>query len=193
MIEYIYGNLILKSPNYCIIDINGMGYKVNITNNGFDKLSNINTKVKLLIYFSVSENSQALFGFFDATERDLFLMLISISGIGPKTAINMLSSVTPQEFKDRLIAGEVKMLTMIPGVGPKTARRIIVELKDKFVDSDNNDLPLENNSKNMDAYHALKNLGYQSSKINHVLNEIFKSHNDLETQEIIKKALQLMK
>ena len=141
MIEYIYGNLILKSPNYCIIDINGMGYKVNITNNGFDKLSNINTKVKLLIYFSVSENSQALFGFFDATERDLFLMLISISGIGPKTAINMLSSVTPQEFKDRLIAGEVKMLTMIPGVGPKTARRIIVELKDKFVELNSEDLP----------------------------------------------------
>ena len=193
MIEYIYGNLIVKESNYCIIDVNGIGYRINITNNAFDRLSDIDNKVKLLIYFSVSENSQDLFGFFDNVERDLFLMLISISGIGPKTAINMLSSVTPEEFKDRLIAGEVKMLTMIPGIGPKTARRIIVELKDKFSDSDGNELPLENDTKNMDAYHALQSLGYPSNKINYILNEIFKSHSDLETQDIIKKALQLLK
>ena len=102
MIEYISGILIEKKSDYCVIDVNGMGYKVNISINTFDKLHDKDKKVKLFTYFSVSENSQNLFGFLDNDEKDLFLMLISVSGIGPKTAINMLSAVPPQEFKNRL-------------------------------------------------------------------------------------------
>ena len=81
-------------------------------------------------YFNVNENSQELYGFLDILEKDLFMLLIGVSGIGPKTAINLLSAVSPEEFKKRLIASEVSMLTALPGIGPKTARRIIVELKD---------------------------------------------------------------
>ena len=146
-----------------------------------------------MIYFSVSENNQSLFGFYKKNEKELFMLLIGISGIGPKTAINMLSAVPVEEFKNRLIAGEVKMLTMLPGIGPKTARRIIVELKDKFVELNSEDLPIESENNNIDAYYALKNLGYQSSKIKVVINEILGKNSNLKTEEIIKEALKLLK
>ena len=193
MIEYISGYLVEKKTDFCIIDVNGMGYKINISINTFDRLPAKDKEAKLFTYFSVSENNQSLFGFLDNNEKDLFLMLIGVSGIGPKTAINMLSAVPPQEFKNRLIAGEVKMLTMLPGIGPKTARRIIVELKDKFVDSDSNELPIENEGRNTDAYYALKSLGYQSNTIKSVINDVLKIDEKLKTEEIIKKALKLLK
>ena len=174
MIEYIYGPLVEKKTNYCIVDINGMGYNIIISLNTFNNLPDINEKVKILTYFSVSENNQSLFGFSDIGEKELFLLLIGVSGIGPKTAINMLSAVPPKEFKNRLIAGEVKMLTSLPGIGPKTARRIIVELKDKFIDSGNEELPIEEDNTNTDAFYALRSLGFRSNDISKVVNEVLK-------------------
>ena len=120
-------------------------------------------------------------------------MLIGISGIGPKTAINMLSTVPPEEFKKRLIAGEVKMLTSLPGIGPKTARRIIVELKDEFGKFDNEDLPVEDDSFDSDAYSALKSLGFAPKLIRDTINDVIKEDKNLDTETIIKKALQLLK
>ena len=193
MIEYISGNLIDKKSDFCVVDVNGLGYKINISTNTFDQLKKINQNVKILIYFSVSENNQSLFGFYKKNEKELFMLLIGISGIGPKTAINMLSAVPVEEFKNRLIAGEVKMLTMLPGIGPKTARRIIVELKDKFVELNSEDLPIESENNNIDAYYALKNLGYQSSKIKVVINEILGKNSNLKTEEIVKESLKLLK
>ena len=193
MIEYISGILADKQSNFCVVDVNGLGYKINISTNTFNQLKKINQNVKILIYFSVSENNQSLFGFYKKNEKELFMLLIGISGIGPKTAINMLSAVPVEEFKNRLIAGEVKMLTMLPGIGPKTARRIIVELKDKFVELNSEDLPIESENNNIDAYYALKNLGYQSSKIKVVINEILGKNSNLKTEEIIKEALKLLK
>ena len=193
MIEYISGILADKQSNFCVVDVNGLGYKINISTNTFNQLKTINQNVKILIYFSVSENNQSLFGFYEKNEKELFMLLIGISGIGPKTAINMLSAVPVEEFKNRLIAGEVKMLTMLPGIGPKTARRIIVELKDKFVELNSEDLPIESENNNIDAYYALKNLGYQSSKIKVVINEILGKNSNLKTEEIIKEALKLLK
>ena len=193
MIEYISGILIDKKSDFCIVDVNGLGYKINISTNTFNQLKKINQNVKILIYFSVSENNQSLFGFYKNNEKELFMLLIGISGIGPKTAINMLSAVPVEEFKNRLIAGEVKMLTMLPGIGPKTARRIIVELKDKFVELNSEDLPIESENNNIDAYYALKNLGYQSSKIKVVINKILGKNSNLKTEEIIKESLKLLK
>ena len=118
--------------------------------------------------------------------------MIGVSGIGPKTAITLLSAVTPDEFKRRLIASEVSMLTALPGIGPKTARRIIVELKDKFVKLDSDDLPLENNSildTNKDAINALETLGYKVSSINQAINQLDPSDRSLDTQQLIKKVL----
>ena len=126
-------------------------------------------------------------------ERYLFTKLISISGIGPKTAINMLSVLPSREFKNRLISGEVKMLTSLPGIGPKTAKRIIIELRDEFGNINDSDLPLEDNSTNNDAFLALKNLGFQPHLINKAINKVISKDSNLNTEEIIRKTLELLK
>ena len=173
MIVHISGKLVYKEPTSVIIDVNGIGYKLHISLNSYNALCNINEEVSLLTYFNVTEKSQDLFGFIDAGEKKIFKMLISVSGIGPKIAINMLSVVTPNDFRERLISGEVKMLTSLPGIGPKTAKRLIVELKDKFIDSDSDDLPIDDNTdSNNDALNALKNLGFRDKDIRKVLNKL---------------------
>ena len=193
MIEYISGKLINKTTSTIVVDLNGMGYLINCSLNCYDKLPNINSDIFILIYFHIHENNQELYGFVDETERHLFKLLIGISGIGPKTAINMLSAVPPEEFKNRLIAGEVKMLTSLKGIGPKTARRIIIELKDEFGDFNKDDMPLENDISSNDAFSALKNLGFDTKSITEVINAILKKNKNIDTEEIIKKALQLLK
>ncbi|SVB54804.1 uncharacterized protein METZ01_LOCUS207658, partial [marine metagenome] len=140
----------------------------------------------------VTENSQQLFAFLDVIERELFIMLIGVSGIGPKTAILLLSAVSPEEFKRRLIVGEVSMLTALPGIGPKTARRIIIELKDKFVKLSSDDLPKEESNYDpeiSDAYDALLALGFQMKDIRNVITVIQKMDIAMKTEEIIKEAL----
>ena len=172
MIEFISGKLSRKSTDNVVVDANGIGYKVYISLNTYDVLPNINESVFLETFFNVSENNQDLYGFHDLLEKDLFIMLISVSGIGPKTAISLLSAVKPNDFKNRLIAGEVKMLTDLPGIGPKTAKRIIIELKDKFTESKDNDLPIEDVDTNTDAYYALINLGFKSQNIKNVVLQL---------------------
>ena len=193
MIEYISGKLISKTASLIIVDLNGLGYKINCTINCYDKLPNTNSKIVVLIYFHITENNQELYGFIDEEERYLFKLLIGISGIGPKTAINMLSAVPPSEFKNRLIAGEVKMLTALPGIGPKTAKRIIIELKDKFGEFDKDEMPLENDIPSNDAFSALKNLGFDSKSVSKAISSISSDNNSIDTEEIIKKALKLLK
>ena len=192
MIEYLSGILIRKTPNLSVVDVNGIGYRVNITNNSYEVLPDIKKRVNFLIFFHVYENGQELYGFIDDDERYLFTKLISISGIGPKTAINMLSVLPPREFKNRLISGEVKMLTSLPGIGPKTAKRIIIELRDEFGDINSSDLPLEDNSINNDTFLALKNLGFPHHLITKAFNEVISKHTDLSTEKVIKKALELL-
>ena len=192
MIVTIRGKLIRKRPTKIIIEAGGIGYACSISNNAYDQLPKSGDEVSLLTYFHVTENNQALFAFSEETERELFLMLIGVSGIGPKTAIILLSSVTPDEFKRRLIAGEVSMLTALPGIGPKTARRIIVELKDKFVKISADDLPREDEDKDPDindAYDALLALGFQIQDIRRAIGKIQNGNQDLGTEEIVKKAL----
>ena len=193
MIEYITGKVIRKKTDSIIVDVSGLGYKLYISLNTYDKLPDLNKNVSLDTYFSVSENSQDLYGFHDILEKDLFIMLISVSGIGPKTAISLLSAVKPDDFKNRLVAGEVKMLTDLPGIGPKTARRIIVELKDKFISSDKEELPIEDSNDNSDAYFALKSLGFKSSNINDVIRKIQKDKLDISTEDLIKESLKKLR
>ena len=194
MIEYISGILLKKESNYIIIDVNGMGYKVSISLNTYDALPVINKKVSIDTFFHVTENNQSLFGFLDSLEKELFGMLISVSGIGPKTAIGLLSAVKPNDFKQRLIAGEVKMLTSLPGIGPKTAKRIIIELKDKFIRSDVNDLPVEEDEVyNSDAYYALLNLGFRSNNIKKVIDKVILNDNKISTENLIKESLKKLR
>lgn len=193
MIEYLSGILIQKDPNVSIVDVNGIGYKINITNNSYESLPNLKSKVKFLIFFHVYENGQELYGFIDKDERYLFMKLISISGIGPKTAINMLSVLPPLEFKNRLVSGEVKLLTSLPGIGPKTAKRIIVELKDDLGSFDDSNLYIDDNSNFNDASVALTKLGFSSNIISESIRKVVKENSDLTTEEIIRETLKILK
>ena len=193
MIVSITGKLIKKEPSQVVIDVNGLGYLCLISTNTFDILPGESSEVSLLTYYHVTENSQELFGFSSESERILFKMLIGVSGIGPKTAIALLSAVTPDEFRQRIIAGEVSMLTALPGIGPKTARRIIVELKDKFVKWAEDELPVESGStalsKLNEASTALVSLGFRLQEAMKILQQIHKESPELETEELIRKAL----
>ena len=192
MIVTIRGILTQKMPDEIIIEISGLGYSCYISTNTYDNLPKPGEEVSLLTYFQVTENSQQLFAFSDVTERELFMMLIGVSGIGPKTAIVLLSAVSPDEFKRRLIAGEVSMLTALPGIGPKTARRIIVELKDKFVKLSVDDLPREDSEikpEVSDAYDALLALGFQMKEIRNAISKVQNGKKDFGAAEMIKQAL----
>ena len=192
MIVTIRGILTRKMPEEIVVETGGLGYACRISINTYDQLPKPGGEVSLLTYFQVSENSQTLFGFANETEREMFKMLIGVSGIGPKTAIVLLSAVSPDEFKRRLIAGEVSMLTALPGIGPKTARRIIIELKDKFVKLSADDLPREDSDVKpevSDAYDALLSLGFQMKKIRNAIAKVQNGDKDLGTEELIKQAL----
>ena len=193
MIEYINGKLISKNQSLAVIDVNGLGYRVNITNNTLEKLPSPEKLVKLLIFFHVYENGQELYGFFEEKERFLFTKLITISGIGPKTAINMLSVLPPEEFRNRLISGEVKLLTSLPGIGPKTAKRIIIELKDDLGTFDKSDLGIKETSKVNDASSALKNLGFSPILIREAVVKVLKDNKELSTEKIITESLKILK
>ena len=192
MIVSIRGKLTQKMPDEIVIETGGLGYVCFISNNTYDNLPKPGEEVSLLTYFQVTENSQQLFAFSEITERELFLMLIGVSGIGPKTAIVLLSAVSPDEFKRRLIASEVSMLTALPGIGPKTARRIIVELKDKFVKLSKDELPkeeLEVTPQVSDTYDALLALGFQMKDIKNAISKASNQSEKLSTEELIKEAL----
>ena len=192
MIVSIRGKLTRKMPEEIIIETGGLGYVCFISNNTYDNLPKPGEEVSLHTYFHVTENNQQLFAFSEITERELFMMLIGVSGIGPKTAIVLLSAVSPDEFKRRLIASEVGMLTALPGIGPKTARRIIVELKDKFVKLSKDELPKEEldvTPQVSDAYDALLALGFQMKDIKNAISKASNQSEKLSTEELIKEAL----
>ena len=192
MIVNIKGIIKNKRPESVVIETSGLSYLCFISNNTYDSLPNIGSEVSLNTYFHVNDNSQQLFGFENIAEKELFMMLISVSGIGPKTAIVLLSAVSPNEFKRRLIAGEVSMLTALPGIGPKTARRIIVELKDRFTTISKDELPKEETDlipELNDAYDALSALGYQMNDIRQVIAKIYDKNEKINLQKLIKQAL----
>ena len=196
MIEYIQGKLYKKNQNIAIIDVNGIGYFCHITSSTYESCPQAGEIVSLLIHFHVTENSQELFGFYDEKERTMFKMLIGISGIGPKTAITMLSNISSQEFKKRIISSEVSMLTAIPGIGPKTAKRIIIELKDKFIKMADDDMPIEEEigiiPAMSEAKDALISLGFKPNDIQNVLKSILDIDGPDDTENLIRKALKLL-
>ncbi|MFQ6610063.1 MAG: Holliday junction branch migration protein RuvA [Fidelibacterota bacterium] len=193
MIVSIRGKILEKHTEAVIIDVGGLGYECFVSVNTYDRLPKVGEEVSLLTYYHITENNHSLYGFSEPTEKALFTMLISVSGIGPRTAIALLSAVSPDEFRRRLVAGEVKMLTALPGIGPKTARRIIVELKDKFVKLSEEELPIESTSEIQpefrEAHNALVTLGFRPADIAPVLKEISDGGSSLSTEEIIKLVL----
>ena len=198
LIDSISGKLLVKKPTEAIIDIGGFRFQVNISVSAYESLPRQGEKVDLLTYLHVKEDILDLYGFKDNSERSLFMNLNTISGIGPRSAMNILSGTNPDEFKNRIIAGDVKSLTVIPGIGAKTAKRIIIELKEKFsTDLDGkNELGFtedRDSSVVKDAANALKSLGYKAGQVNKTLIDLERDGEMPDGLEsIIRKALSKM-
>ena len=198
MIDSISGLLIQKNPTNAVVDVGGIRLKVNITISTYERLPSTGSKTELLVYLHVREDILALYGFDHDDQRSMFLLLIAISGIGPRSAMGILSGASIAEFKKRIVAGDVKSLTVIPGIGAKTAKRIIVELKEKFVTEKDDDISMLFDAEKVpdemnDAIQALQSLGYSRIQAHKAMKKLEKS-GDLtgNLEELLKKALKKM-
>jgi Holliday junction DNA helicase RuvA len=190
MYDYIKGEIKEISPTHVIIDNNGIGYFINISVNTFSKLSGKENGL-IFIYEVIREDSHQLFGFFDKKERDIFLHLISVSGVGANTARVMLSSLTPEEIQSAIIHSDINLLKSIKGIGTKSAERIIVDLRDKvgkLKDGDQIVVSLDNTIKE-EALSALVMLGFPKAKVDKIINEILKENKGLSVENLIKESL----
>lgn len=194
MLAYIKGSLEMKFNNYVVIEVGGLGYKVFMSESAIEKLGNTGDMVKVHTHYHVREDDISIYGFLSNDELKMFELLIGVSGIGAKSAINMLSKITPSSFALAVITNDTSKLVKIPGIGAKTAARIILELKDKLktieaVEQENNEIKeaLVEDNKISEAISALQVLGYNRKEIDKVLEKLDKE--TLSLEEIIKKSL----
>lgn len=211
MLAYIKGTIEMKMTGYIVIDVGGLGYKVFMSDVGIEKVGNTGETVKVHTYYKVREDDISIFGFNTLEELKMFELLISVSGVGAKTALTMLAVCEPSEFALAVISEDVKTLTQIPGIGAKSAQRIILELKDKITKEqqietinaqvnsksktkseteDKLQVVIENNNKVAEAMAALQVLGYNKKEIEKAFAKLDK--NELSTEELIKKGLNLL-
>lgn len=196
MIHYLNGILSEINPAYAVIDCNGVGYFVNISLNTYTQLQNSeNQKVKLLTYFIVKEDAQTLYGFFEEKERNLFKLLLTVSGVGANTARIILSSLNTAEIKNAIISSDATRLQKIKGIGLKTAQRIIVDLHDK-VDKDEDFSENISNSHNtikQESLSALMQLGFARMNVEKVLDKISQGSNNISSvEDMIRLALKYL-
>ena len=199
MIARLSGILIQKSANQCVVDVHGAGYRVIVPLNTFYELPEAGQTVVLQIYTHVREDAISLYGFHTEEEREIFQLMISVSGIGPKLAVNVLSGITAGEWVRAVAMEDLKRLTAIPGVGRKTAERMILELKDKAVKLGSQEAPvgiavaLRDERLKEDALSALVNLGYRASSAREAIERIMKeAQAPLSLDLILKKALRIL-
>tara|TARA_B100000575_G_scaffold93396_1_gene74370 strand:- start:3082 stop:3663 length:582 start_codon:yes stop_codon:yes gene_type:complete len=190
MITQIIGRLVEKTPTQVVIDCKGVGYAVNISLHTFSQISD-NENIKLYTHLQVREDSHTLFGFNTTIERSVFLLLISVSGIGSSTARMMLSSLEPLQIQRAIISEDLNTIKAIKGIGLKTAQRVLIELKDKMLN-----LQVEgeiqnfgNNTIKDEALSALEVLGYTRKQSERILDSIIQSAPDSSVEELIKEAL----
>tara|TARA_E500000178_G_C16999379_1_gene744890 strand:- start:707 stop:1285 length:579 start_codon:yes stop_codon:yes gene_type:complete len=189
MITQISGRLVEKSPTELVVDCNGIGYSINISLNTFSKLSD-EENIKLFTHLIIKEDSHSLFGFLTKSERELFRLLISVSGVGASTARVMLSSLSPTEIVSAIANEKVSIVQSIKGIGSKTAQRIILELKDKILGIDNNDSDFELIPKESEeAISALEVLGYSRKQTTKIVSKIKSDEPEISTELLIKRAL----
>ena len=198
MIARLRGELAESSYTRCVIDCSGVGYEIAIPLSSFEKLPRVGETATLLIYTQVREDAISLFGFATQAEKDLFLKLIGVSGIGGKLALNILSAMPVATFCQAVISGDVKSLSRINGIGRRTAERLVVELKEKlsgFAGADGASAvsPAANSSMS-DAAQALEQLGYKQDNIDKVLRKLAGelSGEECATEVLLRRALQLL-
>lgn len=198
MFYYISGTLAHKSMGFAVIDAGGVGYRMTVSQNTYDKLPLAGNAAKLFTYLAVREDGIELFGFYDETELSSFQMLITVSGVGPKAAMSILSLLTPEKFALAVCTEDTKAISKASGVGPKTAARIVLELKDKLIKEHGNDFSAvpevatsakgaPARGKLTEALDALMVLGYQRAEATAVLKSLPTEQMTLE--EIIRQAL----
>ena len=195
MFSYIKGSLEVKTTGYVVLDINGLGYKIFMSDTAINKLGEIGEIVKVHTYVKVREDDISIYGFNTNEELRMFELLLSVSGIGAKSAISILSNISPSSFALSVITNNVAEIKKLPGIGPKTAQRIILELKDKLKTEDSisknasievKEAIMEDN-KIKEAASALQVLGYSPKEIETALKNVDKDN--LSVEDIIRKGL----
>jgi Holliday junction DNA helicase RuvA len=191
MYAYLQGKFSYKSPAQVYIDVNGVGYEVNISLNTYSNIQEMN-EGRLYIYMQVKEDAHVLYGFSEKEEKEIFLLLISVSGVGASTARMMLSSIKPEEVSKAILQGNVKLLEGVKGIGKKTAERLVLELKDKVgkhLSSSGSTIAV-NNSIDQDALNVLMALGISRNQAEQSIQKIIRLEPEISNlEELIKKAL----
>lgn len=193
MYDFIKGRIVEIMPTYVVVENNGIGYRLQISLQTFTDIQSL-TEVKLYIYHYLREDQELWYGFFSSQERDIFLLLIGISGIGPNMARTILSSMTFEELREAILTGNESRIKSIKGVGLKTAQRIIIELQDKIAKGGSSDgfaaASLSfNNPQKEEAIAALLVLGFPKNQSEKAVNIVFKEHPDSKVDELIKLAM----
>ncbi|WP_370000665.1 Holliday junction branch migration protein RuvA [Winogradskyella sp.] len=190
MITHLEGKLVEKNPTDVVIDCNGVGYFINISLHTFSQIPD-REHLRLYTYLQVREDAHSLYGFSSKAEREIFKLLISVSGIGANTARTMLSSLTPEQVKEGIASEDVALIQSVKGIGAKTAQRVIIDLKDKVLKVYGIDeLSLVPNNTNKDeALSALDVLGFNKKQSEKVVDKILKSQPEAGVEQIIKEAL----
>ena len=188
MINHLNGRLIEKHPSHLIVECAGVGYFVNISLNTYDKISS-DESIKIYTYLSIREDAHTLYGFAEESERVMYKNLVSVSGIGPSTAIIILSALGPSKLKEALLNEEVAVLHSIKGIGGKTAQRMVVELKDKMEKDDKIQLQIEDSHSEMksEAIAALQVLGFDRKRIEKTVDRMIKKYPEVDQVELLIK------
>ncbi len=201
MIEYLQGQLLEKRPNNALVLCGGVGYGVNITLATYEELPDLEQDVGLYTYLSVREDALVLFGFSAETERDMFILLTGVSGVGPKTAIGMLSGMGANQLRDHIAASNTSALTSLPGIGKKSAERLVLELRDKVERVAGESVATivtgegaERARVRGDALSALIELGYNRGVAEKAIRAVLKNDSDAEAsvESMIKAVLRQM-
>lgn len=190
MIAHLQGKLVEKNPTEVIIDCNGVGYHVNISLHTYSLLPN-SEAIKLYTYLQIKEDAHTLFGFVEKSEREIFKMLLSVSGIGASIARTMLSSLEPKQIIQAIASGDLVTIQKIKGIGSKTAQRVLLDLKDKVLklyDLDEVSM-MQNNTNKDEALSALEVLGFVKKSSERVVEKIVKENPEATVENIIKLAL----
>jgi Holliday junction DNA helicase RuvA len=196
MYAYIKGDLEEKASGFVVIENNGIGYKIFMSNTAIGRLGELHSKVKVYTYYQVSEDNICLYGFNNKEELAMFELLITVSGIGPKSAIGMLANMEPSSFALAVINEDIKKITALPGIGTKTAQRLVLELKDKLkkenalVQNEEIKAVVKQEEESSDAVQALQILGYNRKDIEEALKKFDTS--SLSTEDIIRTSLKYL-
>ena len=190
MITHIRGKLVEKNPTYAIIECNGVGYFLHISLNTFSKIPD-NEAVLLYTHLSIREDAHTLFGFADKTEREIFKLLISVSGVGPSIARTMLSSMTTQQIQQAIGSEDIATIQSVKGIGAKTAQRVVIDLKDKILKTYElqEDSINANNTIKEEALSALEVLGFSRKQVDKMVQKILQESPSISLENIIKQAL----